>query len=261
MALRLITPWGIEWWLFRRRAKRAAAAYEADVVRRPPPRERRVEEAIRFLVGRGLDEQQVRQGSIPAHSLDFIGERVFERLPSDRPVRALQIGNFVGVSLCYLSWLVTERHPESVVVSIDPNATHRGIEDPQGHALALLHHFDLLRTNVIICGYTVDWTLGEQLRADGLACENVLSSLTRFVGEGFDLILLDGNHDESYLSRELDALRALMTDGSIVVFDDIREWEGVRAVFGRALDEQRFVSLGDDGRVGILQLGGAPTAD
>jgi Methyltransferase domain len=259
--LKLVTPWGIEWWLFVRRARRAADAHEAERARRSPPRERRVEEAIMFLRGRGLNEQQVRAGSVPAHSLDYIGERVFERLPSDRPVRALHIGNFVGVSLCYLSWLVTDRHPGSVVVSIDPNASHRGIENPQGHALALLHHFDLLQTNVIISGYTLDWTPGEQLSSDGVACENVLASLARLGTDSFDLVLLDGNHEESYLARELDALRGLLAAGSILVFDDIDELEGVRSVFGRVVAQEEFVSLGEEGRVGILQLAAKPAGN
>ncbi len=202
----------------------------------------------------------MREGSIPAQSLGYIAERVVERLPSGRPLRALHIGNFVGVSLCYLSWLVTDRHPESVVVSIDPNAAHRGIEDPQSHALALLHHFDLLRTNVVVRGYTVGWTPGEQLSADGVACENVLSSLARLGASRFDLVLLDGNHEESYLARELEALRPLLGSGSIVVFDDLDVWEGVRRVFERMVAQEQFVSLGQDGRVGILQLAEAPVA-
>lgn len=259
-AARLVTPWGLEWWLYTRPGRNALRGIEADVVREAPAAHTRVEEAIRFLLDRGLDEHAVREGSMPEHSLNYTAELVSDRLPADRPVRALHVGNFVGVSLCYFSWLLRERHPGSVVLSIDPNTTHRGIEDPQAHVLALLHHFDLLPTNVIVPGYTLEQAItegGAQSQADylgGLACENVLASLGRLCGQGFDLVLLDGNHEETYLTRELATLRGLLAENSIVVFDDITEWDGVVEVFTQALQDDSFVELGQDGRVGILQV-------
>ena len=259
-AVRLLTPWGIEWWLYTRPGRRALREREADVVREAPPRHTRVEEAIRFLLDRGLDEHAVREGSMPEDSLDYAAGLVSDRLPSNRPVRALHVGNFVGVSLCYLSWLVRGRHPGSVVVSVDPNTTHRGIENPQSHVLALLHHFGLLDTNLIVPGSTLELTIGEggvDTAADyskGLACENVLSSLERLCGRRFDLVLLDGNHEESHLAREFATLRGLLADDGIVIFDDITEWKGVVQVFSKALRDHSFVDLGQDGRVGILQM-------
>jgi len=253
-----VTPWGIEWWLFLRRQRKARRSIEAKRVTEAPSAGTRVEEAIGFLVDRGLDELEVREGSMPEDSLNYIAELVSDRLPSDRPVRALHVGNFVGVSLCYFSWLVRERHPGSVVVSVDPNATHRGIEDPQAHVFALLEHFGLLANNLIIPGYTLERTPGGVTEADyleGLACDNVLASLERLCGQSFDLLLLDGNHEQSYLAREFAALRGLLADNSIVVFDDITEWEGVVAVFGQALQDDSFVRLGENGRVGVLQVG------
>jgi len=132
-------------------------------------------------------------------------------------VRALHVGNFVGVSLCHLSWLARERHPDSTVVSIDPNIAHREIEDPQAHVVALLHHFGLLANNLIIPGYTLEQTAGEattgNIEADhlaGLACENVLAALEHLCGPRFDLVLLDGNHEQSYLAREFAALGGLL---------------------------------------------------
>jgi methyltransferase family protein len=260
-AARVVTPFGIEWLLMLRRNRRSLRQIEADKVRDVPTADTRVEEAIRFLVDRGLNERQVREGSVPEDSLRHIAAVVSNHLPSSRPVRALHVGNFVGVSLCYLSWLFRERHPESLVVSIDPNITHRGIEDPQAHVLALLHHFDLLRNNLIIPGYTLEQTAGETLtdtlEADylaELACENVLATLDRLCGQRFDLALLDGNHEESYLAREFAAVRRLITDNGIVVFDDVTEgWGGVREVFSQALQDPNFVELGHGQRVGILR--------
>jgi len=262
-ALRLVTPWGIEWLLFTRRSSRAVRGVEAKVVREAPPAHTRVEQAIGFLVDRGLDEHAVREGSMPEGSFDYTAELISDRLPRDRPVRALHVGNFVGVSLCFFSWLVRERHPGSVVVSVDPNTTHRGVEDPQAHVLALLGHFGLLDANLIVPGYTLEQTIGEagsETEADhleGLACEHVLAGLKRLCGQRFDLVLLDGNHEQSHLARELTALEGLLAENAIVVFDDVTEWEGVVEVFRQALRDERFVELGQDGRVGILQVRGA----
>jgi Methyltransferase domain len=243
-----------------RRNRRAARAHQTGIERAAPATENRYEEIIRFLTSRGLDELQVRGGSIPATALNFIADKVSTRLPADRPVRALHIGNFVGVSLCFISWLVQERHPQSVVVSIDPNVTHRGIRAPQDHVLALLHHFGLLENNVLIPGYTLEWTVGERgAEKVGVACERVLANLGSVCAEPFDIVVIDGNHEEEYLSMELEALRELLSGRSIVVFDDIVGWAGVVEVFKRTLEDDRFVELGQDGRVGIVQLTGGDT--
>ncbi len=265
--VRLVTPWGIEWLLFVRGHRKAVRRFEANRVQKASPAGTRVEDAVGFLLGRGLDEHQVREGSMPEDSLDYVARLVSDRLPSDRPVRALHVGNFVGVSLCYFSWLVRERHPASVVVSVDPNLTHRGVEDPQAHVFALLHHCGLLGNNLIIPGYTLEQPIGGQTAetieaayVEGLACENVLAGLERLCGRRFDLVLLDGNHEEAHLAREFAALRGLLAEHSIVVFDDITEWDGVVEVFRRALGDDSFVELGGDGRVGILQVATASGA-
>jgi predicted O-methyltransferase YrrM len=225
------------------------------------PRAARVEDSIRFLVDRGLDAVQVRDGSMPAASLDYLAETILNRLPSDRPLRVLHIGNFVGVSLAYITWLVSERHPESRVVSIDPNLPHREIEDPQSHAFALLDHLNMLSRNLIINGYTLerdDFELTQEAYASAAACENVLSSLHGLAGPGFDLVVIDGNHAEDYLAREIAAIRGLLADDGIVVFDDIVDWPSVAAVFNRVSGDDGFVKLGDDGRIGILQFARRP---
>jgi hypothetical protein len=248
-----------------RRNKKVLGRINASVVRDVPAAETRVEEAIRFLVARGLDEEAVRRGSMPEDSLNYICEVVSARLPSDRPVRALHVGNFVGVSLCYFSWLVRERHPDSLVVSVDPNITVLGIEDPQAHALALLHHFGLLGSNLVIPGYTLEQTAGETINerfetdyVKGLGCENVLATVARLCGKRFDLVLLDGNHEEDYLAREFAAVGSLLADDGIVVFDDVStEWQGVARAISRVLHDSRLVELGHGGRVGIVQVGAA----
>lgn len=258
-----MTPVGIELLLIARRNARLLETVDASIVREAPAARTRVEEAIRFLIARGLDEGAVRAGSMPEGSLKYFGDVVGPRLPAGRPVRALHVGNFVGVSLCVVTWLVRDRHPDSVVVSVDPNMTHRGIEDPQSHVMALLHHFGLLASNVIVPGYTLEQTAGETLNErfetdylQDLACEHVLATLGRLCGQGFDLVLLDGNHHEEYLTREFATVATILTDGGIVVFDDVSDcWDGVTTVFRSALEDRRVAELGQDGRIGIVQVG------
>lgn len=257
--IRIVTPWGLEWLLWKRsieRARRRVLTARAPRAPRSPDADP-VEDSIRFLVERGLDAAQVREGSIPAGSLRYLRQQVSDRLPSGRPVCALHVGNFVGVSLSYLTWLVTQRHPESLVVSIDPNIPHRQVDDPQSHLFALLEHLGMLSHNLVITGYTLersDESLSQEDYGRAAASENVLSSLHSVTGSSFDLVLMDGNHDEGYLSRELAVVRRLLASNGILVLDDVVDWPGVAAVFKRATADQRFEKLGDDGRVGILQL-------
>lgn len=252
-ALTLVTPYGLVYWRHLRRFDRLRRAAEAEVVVEAPDLGTRYEQAIRFLVERGLDEVQVREGSMPEASLNFTAELLADRLPRDRPLFALHVGNFVGASLAYFSWVLRERDPRSVVVSIDPNISHRGVDNPQAHALALLHHFGLLASNVVVPGYTLEHNSAGS--PSELACEQVLASLGRLSGRRYDLVVLDGNHSPGYLAREFAAVRELLADDSIVVFDDVTEgaWDGVVEVFGQALQDGSFVELGQDGRVGVLQ--------
>jgi len=247
----LATPWAVHWLRDAARKRRALARIEAERRPRAPSGDQRYEEAVRFLLDRGLDEREVREGSMPEKSLDYVAGVLAERLAGDRPVRALHVGNFVGVSLCCLCWLLRERHPDSVVVSVDPNIPHRGIDDPQQHVLALLDHFGLLDMNVVVPGYTVGSS-----PLEGIACERVLASLARISPRSFDVVLLDGDHDEGYLERELADVRELLADQGVVVFDDVNErtFAGVVRVFERAAAADQFFELGQDGRVGIVQV-------
>jgi methyltransferase family protein len=253
-AATLVAPYGVVYWRHLRRHDKQRRSADAQVEAGARDLGTRYEQAIQFLLTRGLDEYQVREASMPERSLDFTASLVSDRLPRGRPLLVLHVGNFVGVSLAYFTWLVRERDAGSVVVSIDPNGAHRGLADPQSHALALLHHFGLLASNIIVPGYTLEQNPAAP--PSELACEHVLASLGRVSGRRYDLVVLDGNHREDYLSREFAAVQDLLADDSIIVFDDVEEgvWDGVVEVFARALRDGSFVELGQDGRVGVLQL-------
>jgi len=61
------------------------------------------ESMIAYLVGRGLDEKQVRAGSMPESSLRYLAAHLEERLRGVSAPRLLHIGNFVGISLTYVT--------------------------------------------------------------------------------------------------------------------------------------------------------------
>lgn len=219
--------------------------------------------AVDLLSQAGLDEEQVRAGSMPPETLRWIAGHV-------RGALALHVGNFVGVSLAAFTDALVEHDPTALVVSVDPGMTHRGIEDPQRHALALLDRFGLQANSLVITGFSgaksprddgLDWAdaggarLPDAATADDAACEQVVPNLARLLEGRFDVVLLDGNHDGDYLREELDHVARLLKPGGVVILDDVVEgfWQSIADVFAGAADDERFESLGHDGRAGMLR--------
>ena len=187
-----------------------------------PTRPFSFDDAVALLVSRGVDEDTVRLASIAEPSLSFARAAIARHSPQ-RPLRALHVGNFVGVSLAALSDILVSRDPGSVVVSIDPNLHHHGVQDPQQHALALLDHFGLQHGNLVICGYSLHRTANKTnvgTFADRPACEGTLLSLER-LGQRFDLAMIDGNHDADYVRGELELIIRLLGDGALLLLDDV----------------------------------------
>jgi len=120
------------------------------------------EAALEFLDARGIDPEDTRLGSMPAASLAFMRTHL-AGLGTSRPLIALHVGNFLGVSLAFLAHALGERHPGSKVVSIDPNLTHRGVPRTMETVLALLTHFGLEDRVAILTGYA--WRRASATRA------------------------------------------------------------------------------------------------
>jgi predicted O-methyltransferase YrrM len=252
----------------RRRSRRAleeALPPAAAVAPRPFDES----EAITALVARGLNEDNVRAGSIGADHLCFLNRAIHEHLRTEPPHRALHIGNFVGISLAALTHSLLEVGGEShpVVVSIDPNIPHNDIADPQTATLGLLGHFGYQRHNVVICGYSLEKTLGNEglrsdrydptkVHAEEAACENVLLSLAE-LELPLDVVLIDGTHNAAYLRRELETILPPLRPGGLLILDDVTDvWVGIRELFGElgAPGSPWPLQVVDhDGRLGILQ--------
>ena len=220
------------------------------------------DDALGFLDALGRDPEQTRIGSMPRASLELVRAQLAQ-LDGSRPLLALHVGNFLGVSLAYLAAALTERHPGSKVVSIDPNLTHRGVPRTMDTVLALLMHFGLEDRVAILTGYSLEKNLsnqGEVLAgydpvehwASERACTQQLAVLGALAPGRFDLCLMDGNHDAAYLRRELEEVHHLLRPGGLLVLDDVSSgWPEIQAVF-RELGADRFRTLAADGRVGVL---------
>jgi len=131
----------------------------------------------------------------------------------------------------------------------------------------MLSHFGYQRNNVVICGYTLEKSLGNegertasydptQAYAGEAACENVLPSLAA-LGLAFDVALIDGSHNAAYLRRELEAIVPMLRPGALLILDDVTDvWVGIRDLFGELVAPDSpwpLEVLGHDGRIGVLR--------
>ncbi len=203
---------------------------------------------------------------MPADSLTFVRRLLVPELEKRRgPVQALHVGNFVGVSLAAFSSAALEAHPGSLVVSIDPNVPHHGIDDPQSHVLALLAHFGLERANLVVTGYSLERTPSvDAWLASGSdphhawpeerATEDVLPNLER-LGARFDAALVDGSHIGENVRRELEILARIVRPGGLVLLDDVADsWVELRDLYADgATHDLGFEQVDHDGRVGVLR--------
>jgi Methyltransferase domain len=231
--------------------------------------------AVEFHCARGLPRGHVIGGSMPESTLAFCSKTLDDLFPTsnERPIIGLHIGNFLGVSLSHFVNYVRQRNDKSVVVSIDPNLTHEGIEYTQKHVIAILNHFGLQRNAIICVGYSTNKTLSN----DGIAfvdqngveydpysgfqseqsCEDTLLNLCAISLGRFDFAVVDGNHEGSHLHRETAMVRSLLKPEGILVLDDVSDaWAEIKAEFDD-LRSKGWRAVAADGRVGILQSGSA----
>lgn len=224
---------------------------------RPTTRPFSWQEAVDFLAGRGIADDAMLLGSMPEASVRFMADTIRPHCPR-RPLRAVHVGNFVGVSLAGLTDALVRHDPASVVISVDPNLRHLGVEDPQRHVLALLDHFGLQANSIVTSGYSLHRVANETpvgTFADEAAGEETLDCLGR-LGQRFDVALLDGNHDAGYVRREVGLLVRLLAPDALLVLDDVRN-ENTRLpeLYDELVADRAWPleEIAQDGRVGILR--------
>jgi hypothetical protein len=273
-AVKYVMPHGLVQQMFRSNAVRRRlitahnAAYSSVVTKQIPYS---YKEAVEFHCARGLTRGHVVAGSMPESSLDFCSMSLDDLIPKtkDGPLIGLHVGNFLGVSLGHFANYARRRSEKSVVMSIDPNLTHRGIERPQEHVIALLNHFGLQKNAIVSVGYSTHKSLSN----DGFAfvgengseydpyakfeaeqaCEDTLANLALLSRGRFDFAVVDGNHEGSHLRREAGLVGPLLKPGGILILDDVSDaWADIKDEYD-GLSKNGWQAVGADGRVGLLQ--------
>jgi len=253
---------------YRRRKRLALEGARADAFKRAIREQGRLPtaayswaDAFDFLAALGCDRGEVGAGSMPEASLIYACGALEEHIES-RPVLGLHVGNFVGVSLCHFTNFVRRLDGSSIMVSIDPNLPHRGIHNPLEKVINCLNHYGLQGNSMILTGYTLEKSVSndgvatpgydpEVAYSKELSCENQLSMAARLMPAQFDFVVIDGNHDETYLRREVPLVHRLLKPGGMLVMDDV-DWTSIQGVY-RALDPESFQVLRSDRRVGLAR--------
>lgn len=229
-------------------------------------------EMLEFLESRGLDRVQIAEGSMPETSLAFLRSILIQKFGNDQLIRGLHVGNFLGVSLAYLTAAAKSIHQDSLIVAVDPNLEHRGIAHPQDHVCALLDHLGLSANVLLCCGYSDEKNIGndgrnylenyrfldvEEIRCrigDEHAPHSVFQNLKKLGVAPFDFALIDGNHESAYVEEELRRLHPLVKKGGLVFMDDVSEgWPLLKQVFEKC-DQSLYRCSEKDGRVGVLEV-------
>jgi len=222
--------------------------------------------AVAFLTQEGVDEHHVRDGSMPEASLAFCAMKLGELLGTKKPLIGLHVGNFVGVSLGAFTEAARSLHAESFVLAVDPNIPHRGVSHPQDKVAKLLSFFGLQNHVLLTCGYTMKKSFSNDdvviqnydpraAFVSEFGFENVLPKLAALCPQQFDFAVIDGNHEQGYLEKELQEVAKLLRPGGVLIVDDVSEhWFGVKAAFEKFAKKSTVKVVGEDGRVGIVQL-------
>jgi hypothetical protein len=273
-AVKYVMPHGLMQQILRSQRRRLIAAHNAaheSVAAQRNPYS--YSAAVEFHCARGLPRGHVIGGSMPESTLAFCSKILDDLIPTtdERPLVGLHVGNFLGVSLSHFVNYVRQRNDKSVVVSIDPDLTHRGIEHPQKDVIAILNHFGLQGNAVICVGYSTSKSLSNDgtafLGENGFeydpyarfeseqSCEDTLSNLCAISQGKFDFAVVDGNHEGSYLRRETAMARRLLKPDGILILDDVSDaWTEIKAEYDGLLSNG-WRAVAADGRVGVLQSG------
>jgi len=221
------------------------------------------QKAIEFLVKEGLDENQIRLGSIPESRMKEVSHFLKEHFGANRTV-GIHIGNFLGISLSHLAKEILPINSKSLILAIDPNLTHRGIENPNLHMVKLLEHFGLDQSILLLQGYSLHKSMsndGENFYAEydpfskfhaEHAIPNQLVNLTKLIPSQVDYIFLDGNHHSQYLKEELRTSQHLLQRKGVILIDDVdNAWVTIKELF-ESQNENHFDKFNLGGRIGVL---------
>jgi hypothetical protein len=225
------------------------------------------EQLISDLVSYGLNEEQIRGGSIPFSSLRHISDLIKHEFENQN-IQILHVGNYVGVSLVYITYLTIKyTSEESLVISIDPNLTHRGTSNPNEIVNKLLSKYKLDFNSLIITGYSLEKSISndgnfietgydpfKEFEFEN-APQNSILNLQKIQTNFIDLMIIDGNHEAKYLKSEIEKSKALLKLGGYIVLDDIdpENWSDLYLMY-MEINSLEFKTILNNNRIVILKL-------
>jgi predicted O-methyltransferase YrrM len=170
------------------------------------------------------------------------GRFLFGLVRARRPRRVLELGTSLGVSAAHLAAGLAlneaEGGPSGRLVTLEGDP---GLAALASDALAGLGHAG--RAAVVVGPFAE--TLPGVLAAHG----------------PFDLVFLDGHHEEAATIRYFDLIRPHLTPGACVLFDDVEPGRPVRRAWRRVLATTPHAGAADLLGLGLLFLPDAPPAD
>ena len=243
----------------RGRLGSAAAAVERAAGLRLAPHEQERERAIDRFRARlaGSDESLeiddygagTREGALAAEAKPRVrrvseiyhraaatpawGRFLFRLVRERKPLRILELGTNLGVSAAHLAAALAQNEAEGgpaghlVTLEGDPGLAERAAE-----ALADLGHAE--RVSVVVGRFA-----------------DTLPTIVADHGP-FDLVFLDGHHEEEATLAYFDVLHPHLAAGAWVVLDDIEPGRPVRRAWRRLLRAQAFAGAADLLGLGLL---------
>ena len=188
------------------------------------------------------------------------------------PVKGVHIGNFVGISLCYFASRLKEVCSDSLIIAIDPNIPHRGIQRPDDITAKVLRKFRVENMVLRLTGYSIKKCLSNDSInytgdydpythfQDEVSSQYQLLNLLKIGRSWLDFAIIDGNHEGEYLSKEIMVSYALLRNGGHLYIDDLDEdWPQIKKVYEYISESEMFSTSKIGCRTGLLIKQECPT--
>lgn len=172
----------------------------------------------------------------------------------NKPSTVLEIGSFVGFSLCIMSQAVKD-NGNGQIHSIDPNATFFSVKRPFDYAKKMLKkmNLDFVQSHEGFFSYPRH-VYSEDIPVLGVKACDIIPSI--------DLAFIDGDHETTAVLQDFMLLLPHLSNESTVVFHDLRAWRTVRQailiflqddIWNQKMKYFEFKPSGFDG-LGILKI-------
>ncbi len=226
--------------------------------------------SIKHLLNRGLEENHVVEGSVPLSSLIEI-DRLLVNISDKKFGLGLHIGNFLGLSLNCISYSMRKSYNSNyLMLSIDPDITHRNIQHPSKYCNELLYLNGLENASIVINGYSGE----KNISNDGVefdsnynpfeyfnqefASTDVIKNLCQILGKKVNLVFIDGHHDSTYVRKELLSIEPLLDVDALLIMDDVDSiaWEELNNLFIEISQSNKYEKVIHNNRIGVLRYVG-----